>query len=98
MSSEQETLVSYDVSDNKSRRLLQIELKKLGLFMIQKSVMWGKLTKSEQRAVQRFFKEYLRKNDKAFLITGGSILMQIKNNNVGHRVDIESYMGSWYVI
>lgn len=61
-------LAAYDVSDNKARKELTDRLKDLGLVPIQKSVMWGYLSKAEQSAAMRVFEELIEKNDRAFLI------------------------------
>lgn len=63
-----EMLVAYDASNNKARNKLADQLKDLGLTPIQKSVMWGYLSRAEQSAVRRIFEEYLQANDRAFLI------------------------------
>ena len=61
-------LAAYDVADNKARKHLMENLKDLGLVHIQKSVMWGYLSKAEQSAALGLFEELLESSDKAFLI------------------------------
>ena len=61
-------LAAYDISDNKARKELTERLKDLGLVPIQKSVMWGYLSKAEQSTAMRCFEALIEKNDRAFLI------------------------------
>ncbi|CAM3683377.1 CRISPR-associated endonuclease Cas2 [Parendozoicomonas haliclonae] len=68
MGTRDEMLAAYDVTNNKNRNKLVDQLKDLGLVPIQKSVMWGYLSKAEQSAVMRIYEELLEKTDRAFLI------------------------------
>ncbi len=49
----QEYLISYDITDNRSRSKLYNELSKYGLKSVQNSVFWGFLTSGEFEAVKR---------------------------------------------
>lgn len=68
MSIRTQVLAAYDVSDNKARKELTERLKDLGLVPIQKSVMWGYLSKAEQSAAMRLIEDLIEKNDRAFLL------------------------------
>ena len=61
----QEYLISYDVTDNKSRTELYKELVGLGLRAVQKSVFWGYLSVAELASVKRTLHKYLDTPDKS---------------------------------
>ncbi|MBQ9431086.1 MAG: CRISPR-associated endonuclease Cas2 [Kiritimatiellae bacterium] len=68
----QETLVCYDVKNNKARTRLADSLKDLGLSGIQESVFWGYVTLAERRAIHTLFTELLDPDtDRAFAIPVG---------------------------
>ena len=46
-----QTIVSYDIEDNKTRTRLRKDLIALGLVPVQKSVLWGYLNATEEKAV-----------------------------------------------
>lgn len=66
-----QTIVSYDIEDNKTRTRLRKDLIALGLVPIQKSVLWGYLNNSEEKAVIGVLKKLnldkATNNDSAFL-------------------------------
>ena len=64
----QEFLVIYDISNNKARTSLYNALLAYGLFPLQKSMFWGKLTKSEKNSILRHLKEIMEESDKAIII------------------------------
>ena len=46
-----QAIVSYDIEDNKIRTRLRKDLIALGLVPVQKSVLWGYLNATEEKAV-----------------------------------------------
>ncbi len=68
MNIRQEFLISYDMSDTKDRTSLYNILLGYGLFPIQKSVFWGRITKAEKNAISRCLQDYIKDGDKAFIL------------------------------
>ena len=64
----QEFIISYDISETKDRTALYNILLGYGLFPVQKSVFWGKITQAEQNAISRALQDYIKDNDKAFIL------------------------------
>lgn len=62
-------IVSYDITETKSRNKFFEELKDLGLTTIQKSVFWGYILPSEKRVIKELFKKYCDvETDRAFIV------------------------------
>jgi CRISPR-associated endonuclease Cas2 len=79
-----EFIVSYDIVANKPRKKLMESLKDLGLLSIQKSVMWGRLNRAEEKAALILIKKYcIGAEDKAVILEV-DFASVIKEKSIGY--------------
>ena len=79
-------IVSYDISNTKSRTKFFEELKDLGLKPIQKSLFWGYVLASEKRIIKTLFKKYCKiETDKAIMVN--ATLDKDLNDSFGYDED-----------
>jgi CRISPR-associated protein Cas2 len=79
-----ETVVSYDIEDNKNRKKLFEALKDMSLKPIQKSVFWGRLKVAGINTLPHLFNEYCADGDKAFY-TRSSLSKEILKQSFGYK-------------
>jgi len=79
-----QTLVAYDISNNKVSRKTRELLERLGLRALQKSIYWGLLYPAESRYLLQKVQELLEKTDKFFLIKG-TWEGQLKEHSFGYQ-------------
>lgn len=92
-----ETLVTYDIQDNKDRTKLSDELKDIGLISIQKSVFWGYLLPAEERNLIYLFNKYCQNEDKA-IYTRANLVKNISYQTVGYSPEFFNLLKSYEII
>ena len=83
----QEFLIIYDISSNKARTSLYNALLSYGLFPLQKSMFWGKLTKSEKNSILRLLNEIIEETDKAIIIPSKIDKKDPRTHLLGYSTD-----------
>lgn len=80
-----DTIVAYDISDNRRRTKISNRLMDFGLERIQYSIFWGKLLQSELRSTKRFLDEYVKEEEgeKVFILTG-QFAKQLQSESIGY--------------
>lgn len=78
-------LVCYDVADNKRRKKLFDFLKDIGLEGLQESVFYGYLKKPEEKSLQRFLDETLKKGEDKCLIIQCLLDEKVLLKSFGYR-------------